>query len=119
MGRNGRHNSKIKSGIKLIMIRTFLLYLIFFFVPLVIYFSWVYFRAKHLYKNEKSNPGGNTNLDINGWPWAIVLGCLFVSIFLFFSAFIGGSSPESEYIPPSYKDGKIVPGKSFKREELE
>jgi len=101
------------------MIRILLFYLILFFIPLVIYFSWIYFRAKYLSKNDKSIPEGNIDLDRNGWPWAVILGCLFVSIFLFFSAFIGGSSPDSEYLPPSYKDGKIIPGKTLRREEFE
>ena len=116
MGRNGRHNSKIKSGIKLIMIKTLLIYLIFFFLPLAIYLSWVYFRAEYLQRrNETSSEEDNASKS-RGWPWAIALGGLLVMIALFFTAFLGGSSPDSEYMPPSYKDGKIIPGKTIKRD---
>ena len=98
------------------MIKTLLLYLIFFFLPLAIYLYWVYFRAEYLQRDNESSSEGDNVSKRSGWPWAIALGGLLVMIALFYSAFLGGSSPDSEYMPPSYKDGKIIPGKTIKRD---
>jgi len=84
------------------MIRSAGLSLVLFVLPFVLYFLWLGIQRT---KDAQAALRSRRHL-----PWVAAAGLvLAVAGFIFFTDF-GGATPDEVYVPPSYKDGKLVPG---------
>jgi hypothetical protein len=84
------------------MIRVVLVNLLFLFLPTVLYFAYVYLRVK-----DKPDDQILSNAPIF-WLMAAGVAMMLVSILVF--GHWEGGAPGTRYVPPQFKDGKILPG---------
>lgn len=81
------------------MIRVFLFYLIPFLLPFVMYAIYLYFDKR---------AGGTKGWRLTSASIVAVVGLLLMSISLFILGLTTGSSPDGTYMPPKFKDGKLI-----------
>jgi hypothetical protein len=90
------------------MIRTVLPSVLLFLLPFVLYFLWLGFQRRKMVQEAIATR--------RHFFWVGLMGVvLAVTGFVFFTDF-GGAPPGSLYIPPTYKDGTLVPGHFAPRE---
>jgi MFS family permease len=74
-------------------------YLLPFLAPFVGYYIWL--RLMRLFGRERDWK--------HPWHWLFLLGTLCIlGMYAYFASF--GAPAGSVYVPPEYKDGKIIPG---------
>lgn len=81
------------------MIRVFLFYLIPFLLPFVMYAIYLYFDRR---------AGGTKGWKLTSASIVAIIGLLLMSISLFILGLTTGSPPEGTYVPPQFKDGKLI-----------
>jgi Family of unknown function (DUF6111) len=92
------------------MIRSLVPSILLFLLPFALYFLWLGLK-------RRQRPA-ETEVPVSGKYLAIAGGiglALAVGGFVIFTDF-SGASPDEIYVPPSYQDGKVVPG-HFKARE--
>lgn len=94
------------------MIRIFLQYILPFILPIVIYILWVIMARK---ADKQGRKEFWPILEDGVWFWLIALGFLLAISSLVYFGINDGADPNSKYIPPVFKDGKIVPGRIIKK----
>ncbi len=82
------------------MISPILRYLLPFLAPFVAYFTWVWLMKKFGAERDWKHP----------WHWLFVAGTVCLLAVLGSFAIMGGAPAGSIYVPPEFKDGRIVPG---------
>lgn len=90
------------------MIRTVLPSILLFFLPFVLYFLWLGFQRRKMAEQAIATRKHYFWVGLTGVVLA-VLG------FIYFTDYTG-APPDSLYVPPSYKDGTLVPGHFAPRE---
>jgi len=84
------------------MIRTLVPSVLLFCLPFGLYFLWLGFQKKRDAEEAIDKR--------KHFSWIAIVGfVLAIGGFVFFTDF-RGATPDEVYIPPSYKDGKLVPG---------
>ena len=84
------------------MIRSVVVSALLFLLPFVLYFLWLGFQRRK--QAEEAITTGRH------YFWVGLAGVvLAVAGFVYFTDF-GGAPPDSVYIPPTYQDGKLIPG---------
>jgi 4-amino-4-deoxy-L-arabinose transferase-like glycosyltransferase len=84
------------------MIRTLIPSILLFFLPFALYFLWLGFQRRRVAEEAIDKR--------KHFFWIGVAGLvLAVAGFVFFTDF-GGATPDEVYVPPTYVDGKLVPG---------
>jgi uncharacterized protein DUF6111 len=85
------------------MTRVVLENVLLFLLPTVLYVGYVYFTRE---------PGRGTTRVLDEAPliWLFVAGALLVIVTLVAFGSTSGGKPGQQYVPPTIKDGKIVPG---------
>jgi hypothetical protein len=85
------------------MIRSLVPSILLFLLPFALYFLWLGLK-------RRSAPGAE--IPVSG-KYLAILGAvgfvLAIGAFVVFTDF-GGASPDAIYIPPTYENGKVVPG---------
>ena len=92
------------------MFRIFITYLLPLLAPFLMYLAW---NAFVRYKAKK-NGGDAPSLEKGPIFWSIFAGLVLLIASLVTVAFMGGEKAGSEYVPPRFEDGKLVPP-SFKK----
>jgi hypothetical protein len=85
------------------MIRSLVPSILLFLLPFALYFLWL---------GRQRRRSGNAELkaDRRHLAWALGLAiALAAGGFVIFTDF-SGATPDEVYVPPEYKDGKLVPG---------
>ena len=91
------------------MIRSVATSIILFLLPFVLYFLWLGFQRRK--EAEQAIATGRHYLVVGALGLALA-----VAGFVYFTDF-EGADPEAFYVPPVYKDGKLVPGHFAPREK--
>lgn len=83
------------------MIRVIIENIVLFFLPAAIYVAYIYLT--------RSDPRKGL---LDGAPviWLVVAGTALVVVVLVAFGTTSGGRPDQIYVPPSVKDGKIIPG---------
>jgi hypothetical protein len=85
------------------MSRLLLQYLLPLFLPMILYLVWT--------SLTRGRQGQLRALFAEGpWFWLVVAGFALMIAGLAVVAVIEGSSPDAEYVPPRFEDGRIEPG---------
>ena len=83
------------------MIRVILINLFLFSAPFVVTWAWMKFIAVNQpNENKKRN-----------YAYAALAGLVLVVISLLSYRAATGNAPDGTYVPPSFKDGEVVPGR--------
>ncbi len=90
------------------MIRVILINLILFALPFLIYGGYLYF--------VRGTRDGQAIINEAPLAWLFATGTFLVFATLLSLVDFSGADPDQVYVPPTVKDGKIVPG-HFKRVE--
>jgi len=80
--------------------RVFLQYILPILAPTVLYVLWLVMRGK-----GRKIPA----VEDGPWFWLIIVGFLFAAASVITYGVTSGHEPGSEYVPPRYEDGKVVP----------
>ncbi len=91
------------------MRRMLLNYLLPIALPFVIYGVWFVFAR---YKARRAGEEGGPEWREAPWTWLLTASAGLVAVGFIVLALQGGSPPGESYIPPSYSDGEIVPGRT-------
>jgi Family of unknown function (DUF6111) len=84
------------------MIRIVVENVVLFFLPAALYVAYVMFAR---------GVTGKSALDTAPVLWLLIAGTSLVVLFLVSFGSTTGGKPGQTYIPPSYQDGKILPGR--------
>lgn len=85
------------------MLRVVLVNLTLLFLPSLIYGAYIYLTHR--------DGGADKALDDAPIFWLFGIGvALMLVTLIYYTQFSGGGRPGQTYVPPAYKDGKIVPG---------
>lgn len=89
------------------MIRVFVENILLFLLPTLLYVGWV------LLTREQPTGGASTQRVLDDAPllWLFAAGAVLVVVTLIAFGSTSGGKPGQHYIPPSYKDGHIEPGR--------
>lgn len=82
------------------MLRLVLRFLLPLLAPTIAYFIWVWVMKRIGAEREWKHP----------WHWLAVSGVVCMLAALGWFALTGGAPAGSVYVPPEWKDGKVVPG---------
>lgn len=87
------------------MTRVLIQYTLPLVLPFVLYVAYLYF-------GRRRRGGEGPLLVLDQVPWLPLLGAgvLLVAVTVGLLAWIGGVSPDMEYVPPRVINGRIVPG---------
>ncbi|MEX2647900.1 MAG: DUF6111 family protein [Alphaproteobacteria bacterium] len=77
------------------------------FVPLVAYALWAYLARR---KAGAAAAGTLPAWQAGPWSWLIAAALLAGAIGVLGLALVDGADPSAKYVPPSYKDGEVIPG---------
>jgi len=88
------------------MLRVFIYYVLPFILPFLGYFAYVYLVTR-----------GRRFLEDTPWVVLTISGLALVVVSLVSLALWGGAEYSGEYVPPSFEDGEIVPGRMEGSEE--
>ena len=83
------------------MIRILLINLLLFVAPFVLVWLWTKFLATNKPDAQKRRH----------YAIAAIIGLLLVMASLLSYRFGTGNAPDGTYVPPSFKDGQVVPGR--------
>ncbi len=86
------------------MIRRILIYGLLLALPFILYWAWMAFVRR-----RQAEAGGVWN--DAPLTWLLISGILLVLATLGATAFMSGSNPDMQYVPPSYEDGEVVPSR--------
>jgi len=77
-----------------------------FLLPLLAYLAWWYLARRKALAQGSAKPG------IQEGPWALAIATALMLAVLGLIVFgaMRGEEPGGVYVPPAYKDGRIVPG---------
>lgn len=84
------------------MARVLLINIFMFLLPFIVYGAYLYLSRKD---DEDTNYWRDAPI---GWLFGIGMVLVFAVIVSLIQ--FTGSGPEGQYVPPQFKDGKIVPG---------
>jgi hypothetical protein len=85
------------------MLRVVLINLLLLFLPSIIYAAYIYLA------HRDGAPGRPLDDAPVFWLFGIGVVLMLVTL-IYYVQFSGGGKPGQFYVPPAYKDGKIVPG---------
>ena len=88
------------------MIRTLLVRILPFLVPVILFVVWYYLARRRAGKAGLAPPSWREA----PWGWIAGSGLLVLALGLAFFRFSTGASPDGTYVPPKYEDGRIIPG---------
>ncbi|MSP83653.1 MAG: hypothetical protein EXQ94_12225 [Alphaproteobacteria bacterium] len=91
------------------MIRILLEVILPLLLPFVGYGIWLHFARR---KAELIAAGALPSWQDAPWTWLVVTGIGLAVASVLALVFVGGAAPGSRYIPPSYVDGQVVPGRT-------
>jgi len=83
--------------------RVFLQYILPIIAPAAVYLLWLGLRGK-----GRKIPA----LEDGPWFWLIVVGFLLAAVSVITYGVTSGHDPSSEYVPPRFEDGKVVPAQN-------
>ena len=75
-------------------------------VPLVGYLLWWYLTRGRALAQGRPPP----DLSRGPWAWLLAAGLVLVIAGLTYISLTSGEEPGGTYVPPSFEDGRIVPG---------
>ena len=76
-------------------------------LPTLLYALWLTAQRRRM---EAAGAGDKPGWSEAPWFWLGALGVFFAAIITFAFALLGGGDMQGTYVPPSVKDGQIVPG---------
>jgi hypothetical protein len=88
------------------MIRILLHYVLPLALPALLYVGWVLVARRRGQTVAESFAG----LRQGPWFWLILAGFILMIGGLVAFGLLSGSSPDDDYSPPRYEDGKVIPG---------
>lgn len=89
------------------MSRILITYVLPFFLPILTYSAWVWYRTRYVAQHGGEAP----DFEKGPWPLLLFAGALLAIAVLGVSAFFQGNSPdEGVYVPPRVEKGVVVPG---------
>lgn len=89
------------------MLRAILTYLLPFLLPAIVFFIWVWFRARYAERHGGTPP----KVEQGHYFWLTLAGGVLVLMTLGATALLSeGGRPGDTYMPPRVIDGKVVPG---------
>lgn len=83
------------------MIRVILVNLLLFSAPFIVTWAWMKFIAVNQPDEARRR----------NYAYAALVGLVLVVISLLSYRIATGNAPEGTYVPPSFKDGEVVPGR--------
>ncbi len=83
--------------------RVFLQYVLPIIAPAALYILWLVMRGK-----GRKIPA----LEDGPWFWLIVAGFVLAAVSVISYGVTSGHDPSSQYVPPHYEDGKVVPAQN-------
>lgn len=83
------------------MIRVIVVNLLLFSAPFVVTWAWMKFIAVNRPDEARRR----------NYAYASLVGLVLVVVSLLSYRIATGNAPEGTYVPPSFKDGKVVPGR--------
>lgn len=82
--------------------RVFLQYILPFIAPTLVYLAWAWWKRRH---QDEEAP-----VEKGPWFLLILAGFALAATSVIVFGLSKGHDPHSTYTPPSYKDGKVIPG---------
>ena len=76
-------------------------------LPTLLYALWLTAERRRV---EAAGTGEKPAWSDAPWVWLVALGVFFAAIISVAIALLGGGDMDGRYVPPSVRDGQIVPG---------
>lgn len=92
------------------MIRILFTYVLPLVLPTILYFTWMGWIKRKISKLQKAGEDIDHIKIKTPWIRLVLAGVVLMAIGLVTIAVLGGAPANSDYQPPRYEDGKIIPG---------
>lgn len=76
-------------------------------LPTLLYALWLAAERRRV---EAAGTGEKPGWSDAPWLWLLALGVFFAGVIAIAFALLGGGDMQGTYVPPSVRDGRIVPG---------
>ena len=98
------------------MIRILFTYVLPLVLPTILYFTWMGWVGRKIAVLQKAGQDVEHIKIKTPWIRLVLTGVVLMAIGLVIIAVVGGAPADSDYQPPRYEDGKIIPGEMTPRQ---
>lgn len=92
------------------MIRILFTYVLPLVLPTILYFTWMGWIRRRVATLQKAGQDIDHIKIKTPWIRLVLMGVALMTVSLVIIAVVGGSPADSDYQPPRYEDGEIIPG---------